>query len=185
MKFKAQNTMEIITAVAVVAVIVFSVLVFVNNKNQNLANLSKINNEQVAQNDFSNGENPSFNENIAKNGIDADKVAVKKLDTETAGALSNIVKNMSQEELANKLAGKTKSQLGSASSSKGEDVIDLANKLNKELELNFGEVKREDIDKDIIADLLKISAAAKAKLGNKPNATYTMFNALLGQIIEK
>ena len=43
MKLKAQNTMEVITMVALVVVVVVSAFMFMNGKNSKLANLSAIN----------------------------------------------------------------------------------------------------------------------------------------------
>ena len=175
MKLKAQNTMEIITAVAVVAVIAVAVFMFTSARNENLANLTGVKPTAESVDMLAADESSRFSKSLSPAHI----------NEETAGSMANMVKTASKTELTEKLSSKTDKEITSFQSDDGKDVIDLANELIDELDLNFSKITRDGSVEDISNELVNVSLIAKEKLNGKDNTTYNTFLAVLGNIINE
>lgn len=177
MKLKAQNTIEIITMVSLVAVVVLSAFMFMNGNNSNIANLSSI---HVGKSTVNPVVNNSFSTNFTtKTGT---------IDAETAGSLSSIVVNMKDSELLNSLNNKNIDDVLSIKTDDGKDVFDLANELIKEYQGQITVSPFEDklaLNDDTKKDLVKVKIDTKAILDKtqKTNSTYDKYIAILAVII--
>jgi len=174
MKLKAQNTIEVISLVTVVLIVVVSVFMFTKSNTQNTANIAKINTTGV-NNAVSSTTGSSTNVQTSS--------AYAKVDVETAGALSSIVAQMKESDLKKALSNKSIDELYTVKSNDDEDVFDLANKLINDLSLPVSPFDKTDLSTSTKDSLVKVAIDAKNRLGSTPNATYTMYTAVLAKII--
>lgn len=179
MKLKAQNTIEIITMVSLVVVVVLSAFMFMNGHNNDIASLSSIN----------TGGNTSVKQIIKNNDISTNfTTKTGTIDAETAGSLSSIVVNMKDSELLNALNNKTIDDVLAIKTDDGKDVFDLANELIKEYQGQITVSPFEDklaLNDDTKKDLVKVKFDTKAILDKtqKTNSTYDEYIAILAVII--
>ena len=172
MKHKAQNVIEVIALVSIVAVTILAWFMLTTDKSVNITNLSKVDKlAQISSNEINqlNGPN-SVNRN---NNI-----------TETAGSLSNYVIAMSKTELENALTNKSIEQITIAKSANGEDIFDLANALIDELNLRISPFDKNDLSDDIKEKLVQVAEEAKNVLNGGTSSVYINYTALLAQIIK-
>lgn len=177
MKLKAQNTIEIISMVSVVLVVVVATLMFTNGQKLNLSNLSAININNGQQNQIIK---PTQQINTITNSV--------QTDIETAGTLSNTVANMNETEIIDKLSNKTNADLLTVKSVNNEDVFDLANTLIDNLALTVSPFDKNDLTDTTKAALAKVAVDAKNKLGSDNTSstygTYTVYISLLNEIMQ-
>ena len=178
MKLKAQNTIEIITMVSLVVVVVLSAFMFMNGHNNDIASLSSIN----------TGGNTSVKQVIKNNDISTNfTTKTGTIDAETAGSLSSIVV-IRDSELLTALNNKTIDDVLAIKTDDGKDVFDLANELIKEYQ---GQIKvspfeyKSALNDDTKNDLLRVKNDTKAILDKtqKTNSTYDEYIAILAVII--
>ena len=177
MKLKAQNTIEIITMVSLVVVVVLSAFMFMSGNNNSMANLSSINTGKTVVKQV-------VNNNISTNFV----TKTGTIDSETAGSLSSIVVNMKDSELLNSLNNKTIDDVLAIKTDDGKDVFDLANELIKEYQGQITVSPFEDklaLNDDTKKDLVKVKIDTKAILDKtqKTNSTYDKYIAILSVII--
>ena len=177
MKLKAQNTIEIITMVSLVVVVVLSAFMFMSGNNDRVASLSSIN----------TGKAPV--KKVVKKNISTNFITkTGTIDAETAGSLSSIVANMKDSELLNSLSNKTIDDVLAIKTDDGKDVFDLANALIKEYQGQITVSPFEDklaLNDDTKKDLVKVKIDTKAILDKtqKTNSIYDEYVAILSVII--
>lgn len=175
-KLKAQNTIEIITMVALVGVVVLSAFMFMQGNNTHIANLSKINTGKATVAQTSQASNVSTNTTTTPNNY------------ETAGSLSSTVANMSENEIYDLLKNKTLNDVLIVKTSDNKDIFDLADTLIQENSLKiseFGSNKNIEFNEDVKTRLVEIASQTKNKLEKeqKTSTTYNLYMDLLSQII--
>ena len=179
MKLKAQNTMEVITMVALVVVVVVSAFMFMNGKNSKLANLSAIN---------STSTKPAISKVNKAPILKTESATTPTSDAETAGALSQLVANMNRQELLNALANKTLNDiLLPKTQETNEDIFTLADILNtaylEDKDIKFFGTNRTNIPPNYKEILVDVAIGTKEKLGTNTNSVYELYVALLADII--
>lgn len=172
MKYKAQNVIEVIALVSIVAVTILAWFMLTTDKNINIANLSKVNKSAQISSEEMNQLNSSGSDN-RNNNI-----------TETAGSLSNYVISMNKTELENTLANKSIEQITIAKSASGEDIFDLGNALINELNLKISPFDKSDLSDDTKERLVQVATEAKIVLNGGTSSAYTNYTALLAQIMK-
>ncbi len=176
MKLKAQNTIEVISLVAVVVIVAGAIFMFAKNHNGEIANLSSIN--TIESNNVQSPSSPSggndLSSSMQKPGISA----------ETAGSLSSIVANMNENALKKALKDKTAQDLYNVKSYDDKDIFDVANSLIDELGLKISPFDKSDLAVNTKDTLVEVAMEAKAKLNGAQSASYKMYTAMLAKIIE-
>ena len=174
MKFKAQNTIEIITAASVVAILVLAVFLFYGSNNRKIAQMTEIK---------TNGSGVSTS--IVDSSVNETDMALNKTGTETAGSLqggvdtikvsSNVNTTNSYEKAANIKVRVVEDE---------ESIIEMANDLIDELKLSNSKITAKSIDTGVMAQLMNVSSSAKTKLDmtGQTSAKYNNFSSALDNI---
>lgn len=179
MKLKAQNSIEIITMVALVAVVVVTAFMFMHGNNSNIASLSGINTGKTTPVSLSN-----------KTPLQRPVTTVptsSKTDIETAGALSSILAYGDKNALANRLATLTLNDVLVVKTQDNETIFELADSLINEYNLPVSPFKGEyAIDDDAKLRLMDIAVKTNDILTQKEStsATFDAYVSLLKQILK-
>ena len=178
MKLRAQNTIEIITMVSIVVVVVLSAFMFMHgsdNKMVALSGISKTNFSNTAYIDKEKSTNIKTNNTI---------------DSETAGALSSRVANMNNSELLDKLSNKTINEIMNIKTTEGKDIFDLANELIKEYQgqitvspFEEKELLNNENKKDLVT--VKIETKRILDITKKTDLVYEQYITLLDIVISQ
>ncbi len=178
MKLKAQNVIEVITMVALVAVVVVTAFMFMQGNNSNIAKLSSINTGKATSS------------SPAKAPVTKPITTPKTpstTDTETAGALSSILAYNNKTELAVKLASLTLNDVLVVKTENNETIFELADKLINEYNLPVSPFNGEQaIDDDAKSRLMDIAVKTNDILTQKDttSVTFNSYISLLKQILK-
>lgn len=176
MKLRAQNTIEIITMVALVCVVVLSAFMFMQGNNTNIASLSAINTGK---------KNITINKEVATNS--SNKINDDN-NFETAGALSSTIANSTANELYAALSQKTLNDVLVSKTNDNKDIFDLADILIQENSLTiseFGSNRNIEFNDEVKSRLVNIAVQTKTKLDKeqKTSSSYDLYIDILAQII--
>ena len=178
MKLKAQNTIEIITMVALVGVVVLSAFMFMHGNSASIAGLSQINTGKSSH---------TVNSSVSNN---SSNVITDDNNYETAGALSSTIAKMDKDELYNALKTKTLTDVLLVKTEDNKDIFDLADILIKENSLTiseFGSNRNIEFNEEVKGRLVNIALQTKDKLAQqqKTSDVYGLYIGLLAQIINE
>lgn len=177
MKLKAQNTIEVITMVALVVVVVLSAFMFMQGNTSNIASLSSINVEKKVIVDNKNKIESSTN------------TITNDSNFETAGALSSTIANMNANELNNALSQKTLNDVLVNKTSDNKDIFDLADILIQENSLpisEFGSNRNIEFNDEVKFRLVNVAIQTRNKLEkeHKTSSAYELYIDILAQVIK-
>ena len=171
MKLRAQNTIEVITMVALVGVVVITAFMFMQGNNTNIAKLSQIttNTTKLAAKDTtindSTSKNDITNKTIAEvSGTNAQKVAdvleeINQMDSSTL-----------EHQLANELSSKNAYE-HTTSMNQDNGPVKLANNVIEDFSLLRSPISIQDEPKHIISEIINVAVDAH-KITKTQETTY-------------